>query len=256
MDPLFLAPSVVYLPSLAQLPDGNLNVTIHHAFGLLSSGAEELFGLDAPANIRFGVDYGVTDRISVGVGRSRFDKVYDFRTKVALLKQTEDGGMPVSVSASADLGVTTLKNGYELSDRLNWSAMLLVGRRFTNQISVQVVPMIARFNRLDAEFANDGSLLAAEETHLAVGLAARYAITEVMTVAAEYIPVIGDRTGGTKDAVSLSLNLDTGGHVFQMFVTTSQWMTPQHVVSRNRDAFQDGDLRYGFNINRVFRLGS
>jgi len=86
VEEVFWAPTVVLTNSVTNLPQGNLNFTIMHSFGIATDGVQDLFGLDGAANIRFGLDYGVFDRLSVGVGRSRFDKLYDARFKANVLR--------------------------------------------------------------------------------------------------------------------------------------------------------------------------
>lgn len=248
----FWAPAVVFLPSAMNLPEGNLNFTIHHVFGIATEGPEDLFGLDAAANIRFGLDYGITDRWSVGAGRSRYDKVFDARTKLALLRQARDDSMPVTLSIAGNVGVTTLENGFEFADRLTYFAAAIIARKVTDDLSVQITPMISHFNAVYKQQAADDSIILERHDHVALGLAARYVLNNYVSVSAEYLPVIGDRSDQTTDTFSAAVNIETGGHVFQLFLTTSQWITPQYTVARNTDAFLDGDFRFGFNVNRVF----
>ena len=249
VEEIFWAPSVVLSESVYNLPQGNLNVTIVHAFGIATNGIEDLFGLDGAANIRFGADYGVTDRLSVGVGRSRFDKLYDVRAKATLLRQTKDDAMPVEVALKGDVGIMTVENGFDIADRLNYFSALMVARKFSDRFSVQVTPMYSHFNTVFIE-RSGGRVLEEENDHFAVGLAGHVVLSRRLALQVEYLPVFGARSDGTTDAFSLGLNIETGGHVFQLFFTTSQWLTEQHAIARNSDEF-----RFGFNVNRVFRLG-
>lgn len=248
----FWAPAIVFLPSAMNLPEGNLNFTIHHVFGIATEGPEDLFGLDAAANIRFGLDMGITDRWSVGAGRSRYDKAYDVRTKLAVLRQKRDDSMPVTFSLAGDVGVMTLENGFEFADRLSYYAAAIVARKFTDDLSIQITPMMSHFNAVYKERAADDSIILERHDHFALGIAARYVLSNYVSLSAEYIPVLSDRSDDTTDAFSAAVNIETGGHVFQLFLTTSQWITPQYTIARNTDAFLDGDFRFGFNVNRVF----
>lgn len=254
VEEIFWAPNVILSSSVYQLPQGNLNTTILHAFGIATNGVQDLFGLDGAANIRFGVDYGVHDRLSVGIGRTRFDKLYDARFKAKLLRQMEDDSMPVDVALKGDVGITTVENGFDFADRLNYFGALMVARKFSEQISVQVTPMYSHFNTVFIERSGD-RILEEENDHFAVGLAGRFVLNRRLALQVEYLPVFGARSDGTADAFSLGLDIETGGHVFQLFFTSSQWFTEQHVIARNDDRFFDGDFRFGFNVNRVFRLG-
>lgn len=255
VDEVFWAPSVILTSSVTNLPGGNLNVTIMHAFGIATDGVETLFGLDGAANIRFGVDYGVFDRLSVGIGRSRFDKLYDARFKANLLRQTKDGRIPVEVALKGSVGIMTLRNGFDFADRLNYFASLLVARKVTDRLSVQVAPMFSHFNTVFIERGAGGEVVEERNDHIALGLAGRYVLSPRFALLAEYLPVLGARSDGTTDVISLSLDIETGGHVFQLFFTSSSWLTEQHALARNADDFLAGDFRFGFNVNRVFSLG-
>jgi hypothetical protein len=254
VEEVFLAPSVVTMSSVTNLPRHNMNVTIMHTFGLVSDGVSELFGLDAPANIRFGLDYGITDRLSVGVGRSRYDKLFDFRTKANVLRQTRDDRIPLEIAVKADVGIMTLKNGFDFSDRLSFLTAVLIARKFSESVSLQVTPMFSHFNTVFVLPDGPNGAVREENDLFAIGLALRIGLGRRVALLAEYIPVVGKRSDGTRDELAIALNLETGGHVFQLFVKTSQWLTEQHAIARNTDQFLSGDFRFGFNVNRFFGL--
>lgn len=249
-EEIFWAPSLILTSTVTNLPQGNLNFTIMHTFGVVSNGAEDLFGLDGAANIRFGLDYGVTDRLSIGFGRSRFDKLYDFRFKANLLRQTSN--MPLELAVKGDVGITTMENGFDFNDRLSYLAAVLVARKFSDKLSLQLTPMFSHFNTVFILRGADGEIIEEENDHLGVALGGRYLLSERWAIVAEYIPVFGDRSDGTTDTFSVGAEIETGGHVFQLFFTSSQWMTEQHTLARNTDDFFGGDIRWGFNVNRVF----
>lgn len=250
---VFWAPSVITLPSTTTLPARNLNFTIFHAFGPVSLGADDLFGLDGTANIRFGLDLGLTDWLTVGVGRTRFDKLYDARAKAAVLRQTESGAVPVSVVLSGNAALATEPDGVGAVGGLSYAGSVLVARRFGDMVSLQVAPTVAHFNTVFAQMV-DGTVETPENTLVAVGLAVQLRLTRGSALLAEYIPVVSERSDGTADALGVGLALDTGGHVFQLFLTTSPWATEQHTIGQNVDRAFDGDVRLGFNVNRVFGL--
>lgn len=254
VEEVFWAPSAILGSSVYNLPRGNLNVTIMHAFGIVTNGVRDLFGLDGAANIRFGADYGVHDRLSIGVGRSRFDKLYDVRFKAKLLRQMKDNTPPVDVALKGDVGIMTVENGFDGADRLSYLASLMIARAFGERASLQVTPMFSHFNTVFIE-RGSGRILEEENDHVALGLTGRVVLNRRLALQVEYMPVLGARSDGTTNALSVGLDIETGGHVFQLFFTTSPWLTEQHVIARNDDDFFDGDFRFGFNVNRVFRLG-
>lgn len=252
VEDVFRAGTLVVLPTVTNIPRGNWNFTIQHSFGLVSSGVDELFGLDGTANVRFGLDIGLADAVSMGVGRSRFDKVYDGRVKWNVLRQSRDGRMPVGLAVAAGAGISTLKNGFSLGDRMNYHATVMLARKWNDALSIQIAPVVSHFNVVYKDLDRFGAVVEEQNTHVAMGFSGRYALNPRVSVAVEYLPVLGTRSDGTVDNVSVALNLDTGGHVFQLFFTSSDWLTLQHAVARNTTRFLDGDFRWGFIVNRVF----
>jgi len=250
---VFWAPSVITLPSVTTLPAQNLNFTIFHAFGPVSEGADDLFGLDGTANIRFGLDLGVTDWLTVGVGRTRFDKLYDARVKAAVLRQTETGSMPLSVALTSTLALATEADGVDAVGSLSFASAVLFARRFGDRFSVQASPTVAHFNTVFEQTVG-GAAQTPENTLIAIGLAAQVRMTQGSALLAEYVPVASSRSDGTANALAVGVALDTGGHVFQLFLTASPWATEQHTIGQNVDDAFAGDLRLGFNVNRVFGL--
>jgi Membrane bound beta barrel domain (DUF5777) len=252
VDEVFMTPKVIIGSSVASLGAGNWNFTIMHVFGKLNGGVQSLWGLDDSANIRFGLDFGVSDRVSIGFGRSRFDKLYDFRGKWNVLRQTKDNSMPIEVALAGDVGVMTEANGFELVDRLNYFGSVMLARRLSDKISLQISGMVSHFNTVFGETDGGVPVTLEQNTHYALGFALRYLLNERISFLAEYMPVLGTRSTDTVDAFAVAVNFETGGHVFQLYLKTSQWLTEQHVIARNIESFFDGDIRFGFVINRVF----
>ena len=245
----FWAPNIVGMGTTEQLSANNMNVTIMHSFGIATNQpVKNFFGMDIPPNVRLGLDYGITDSWSLGIGRTTFDKVVDIRTKLALLRQTKTSSVPVSLSMKADVGLTTQENGRPVGDDLNYFVSVIAARKFGNQLSVQAAPMYAHFTTAFLPQSGVNNLFA-------IGLGAEYHLTDRYAVSAEYYPVIGERNEGTNNAFALALNIETGGHVFQLFLASANWHTEQYILARNNDEFWAGDFRFGFNVNRLFFLG-
>lgn len=243
----FWAPTLVGMSTVQHLPGQNLNITIMHNFGLLNNDLLQNFlGMDFGATVRLGADYGITDRWTAGVGRISPQKVYDFRTQYAVFRQTDSGSVPLSLSLKAALGINTRENGFEFGERLDYFGSVMVARRFNDKLSVQAMPMVSYFSRV---FAGE------ENLHLSLGLGAEYHLSQRWALMSEYYPVFGDRSNGTVDAFAVGVNIETGGHVFQIFLKSSNWHTEPYIISQNREDFWDGDIRLGFNVNRIFRAG-
>ncbi|MEX0723557.1 MAG: DUF5777 family beta-barrel protein [Gracilimonas sp.] len=246
VDRIFWAPVAVGLTTVQNVDHKNMMSSVVHTFGLTRGGLDTFFGMDDGANTKLNLDYGFTDRFSMGIGRMTFNKVVDLRTKVNLLRQNESGSMPLDVALKASMGINTLSGlNYNFNDRLSYFASVMAARKMS-RFSLQLSPMIAHFNN---------PLSGQPKQLYGMGVLLQYEINERLSLNSEYLPIFGDRDAGTADAMALALNIDTGGHIFQLFLTSSQWHNEQFIMANNRDRFWNGDLRFGFNIHRVFGLG-
>ena len=260
VDAAFKAPKLVISNTTKNLEARTLNMSIYHGFGPLTSGAGQFWGLDGSANIRLGLDYGVTNRLSVGLGRTKNEKVVDLRGKYTLLRQLKSDKVPVTIAISTDMGITTQKNGYEFVERLSFAHMLLISRKFSPNLSLQLFPSYAHLNRV-RNGPND---------FFSVGFGGRQKLTNRTSFSFEYIPVFSQHDD-IRHTISGGFSIETGGHVFQVFVTTTDWFTQQFIMResareinferQSRDPeniFDTANLsrafRIGFNVNRLFWL--
>jgi len=244
-EPAFSATKNIGISTIINPSGGDLHYSILHTFGLVDGGIDRFYGLDDGANTRLGLIYGVTDRFSIGVGRMTFRKVVDISAKVNLMQQTKDAGRPVSIALKGATGISTLSGqGLDFNERLSYFTSVMFARKF-NTVGIQLTPMYSYFNRVLGE----------DEQHLfGLGVLLQVDLNERLNLSWEYLPVLGNRNPGTDDAMALSLNIDTGGHVFQIFFASSQWHNEQYIMANNSDRFWEGDFRFGFNIHRVFGL--
>jgi Membrane bound beta barrel domain (DUF5777) len=238
--------------SIEQLTAGVLDVKISHRFGTLNSGFYELFGLDN-ASIRLGADYGITNWLMVGLGRSSFEKQYDGFMKVRLLRQSKGTrSMPLSLSGFAGMYYNTLKwadtsreNYY--TSRINYVFQLIAARKFTEGFSLQLSPTLVHYNIVPKETDKNDLL--------SVGIGARQKITKRVSINIEYYYQIpGYKLEGSENALSLGFDIETGGHVFQLIFTNSTGIAENQYITKTNGRWQDGDIHFGFNIARVFTL--
>lgn len=232
---------------------GVLDFRISHRFGKVNGGGYDLFGLDN-ATMRMGFDYGINNRFMVGIGRSTFEKTYDAFFKVKLLRQsTGSKRMPLTVSYVPTVALKTLKSldtsrkNY-FSSRLFFTHQLLIGRKFSEQTSLQLMPTYSHRNLVT---------LASEPNDLiAIGIGGRQKLSRRVSFNAEYYYQLPDyKLNGTTNALSVGFDIETGGHVFQLHFTNSQGMSERTFITETRGEWGKGDIYFGFNISRVFTVG-
>ncbi len=251
----FMAPRNINLFTVEPLSRGELHYSIMHTFGEVNSGAGDLWGVDQGANVRFSFEYGFGDNFSIGFGRSSMDKVYDVNARIALLSQRTDGSMPISVTIAPSVGINTssfgfLDEDYSFSDRLNFSLALPIARKFSSDFSLMVVPMAVYFNRTGPELnISDPEI----NTYYSVGIGGRYKFASRTALSFQYIPPLTDAENLTNN-IGIGIDIETGGHVFQMFFTTSRALNESYLISSENGNFFDREFRFGFNINRLFRI--
>jgi len=252
---IFMAPRNINLYTVEPLSKGELHYSIMHTFGEVNTGVSNLWGIDQGANVRFSFEYGFGDKFSLGIGRSSMDKVYDLSARISLLRQMQGDGSPISVTVIPSIGMTTasysfLDVDYNLSDRLNFSFAMPIARKISDDLSLQLVPMITHFNRVGFELSVADPTV---NTYYSVGVGGRYKIAPRTAVTFQYIPPLTDAEGLDSN-IGIGIDIETGGHVFQMFFTTSRALNESYLVSSGNGDFFDGGYRFGFNINRLFRI--
>lgn len=244
----FKSTRVVNGQSIETMKKNHLDFRISHRFGRLNSGAYQLFGLDA-ATMRMGFEYGITDRFEVGVGRSTSQKVYDFFGKYKLIQQSAGGvrNIPVSVTLFGGMNIATVNRELEFQDKLSYVAQVLIARKFGERLSLQLSPTY--LYRSMPETTGD------EKIVLAVGLGGRFKLSKRVSLNGEYFLTAREKNTPTApyyDSMSFGVDIETGGHVFQLHFTNSLGMIEKQFIGETAGTWGKGDIHYGFNISRTF----
>ncbi len=236
--------------SIENVAQGVLDLRISHRFGYINGGIYELFGLDQ-ATMRLGLDYGLSKRWMIGVGRSTYQKQFDGFTKFKLLRQAQER-MPITLSVVGSMMYKSLKfedptrENY-LSSNLSYTGQLLVGRKFSEGLSLQLMPTIIHYNLVKG--ATDSNDI------FAIGAGGRLKISKRISINAEYYYQLPQfQFQGTQNSIAIGFDIETGGHVFQLNFTNSTGLTERSFISETTGNFFDGDIHFGFTIARVFTI--
>ncbi|HEY3373269.1 MAG TPA: DUF5777 family beta-barrel protein [Prolixibacteraceae bacterium] len=243
--------------SIEQMKKKQLEFRISHRFGTLNNGAYGLFGLDQSV-IHFSLEYGLKDWLMVGAGRGSFNKTYDAFGKFRLLRQSSGArSMPIHLSYFSSVELNTIMfpvrpagaSNY-FSSRLAFVQQLLIARKINPNLSIQLTPTYIHRNLVETELDQNDLF--------ALGAGARYKLTKRLSVNAEYYYTYNPNAKymDTRyyNALAVGVDIETGGHVFQIMLTNSQGMREGSFIPATTGSWAKGDIHLGFNISRVFTL--
>lgn len=232
---------------------GDLEFIFAHRFGRVNGGIYDFFGLD-DAYVRIGLDYGISDRLSASVGRNSVDKTLDGYLKYKLFRQRQGamsfpvtvtglGGMAYKASPKKD----NVPEGFTRVDRISYVGQLLIARKFTSRLSLQIMPTFIHKNAVDRrKEAND---------QFSLGGGGRYKVTSSVAITGEYyhrfkVP----EANPYFNTFGVGVDIETGGHVFQLVFTNTRGLTERAFISETEGDLSEGDIHFGFNVTRTFQL--
>ncbi len=252
----FKATRIIDGSSVENLGAGILDFRILHRFGQLNQGASNFYGLD-DATTKLDLDYGITKWLMVGIGHNVLNKEDDGLLKIKLLQQ-QNIGMPVTVSYAGALSIQTtpaptLPTGdtWKFTNRLYYTNQILIARKFSNSFSLQLMPSIVHYNLVDStKFSNNT---------FALGAGGRLKVSKRIAITGEYYYRLNNTDmlyNGlpTYNSFSVGIDIETGGHVFQLMFTNSQGLSERSFIGQTTDSWSKGQIHFGFNISRVFTI--
>jgi len=252
IDYSFKSSRVIMSHSMELLKPGTMDFRILHRFGNINGGGYELFGLDH-ATMRMGFDFGISRNFMLGIGRSTNKKEFDGFLKYRLIHQsTGPHSFPLSLVVVAGSTLQTLKwndttKKYYFSDRLGCYYQAIIGRKFTDRISLQVSPTILHQNIV--------STISDPNDIYALGIGGRLKLSKRISLNFDYYYRFNpDKQGETLNPLSIGFDIETGGHVFQLHFTNAIGMNERIFLSETTNDWGHGDIQFGFNLSRTFQL--
>jgi hypothetical protein len=247
----FKSSRVINGHSMEFIGKGVLDFRILHRFGRINQGVKELFGFDQ-ASMRMGFDYGLGKNLTVGIGRTTFNKELDGFIKLRPFQQARGpGSSPVSIVLVAGISINTVANNnpakeISLQKRTGYYYQTIIGRKFSERFTLQLSPTMVHRNEVVKEDDND---------IYALGIGSRFKLSKRVAFVADYFYVMnGLPEEVNRNPLSLGFDIETGGHVFQLHFSNTNGMNEQAFITQTTDQFFKGDIHFGFNLSRVFTI--
>ena len=247
----FKSTRVINAHSTEMLHKGELDFRIMHRFGVFKNGFKDLFGLDY-ASMRMSFDYGISDKWMVGLGRSTILKDLDVFVKTRILQQTKgQKQVPISLLIAAGYIITTQQSFAVVKptfgDRSSFYVQLIAGRKFNKNFSMQLSPLLVH---------NNSTLNPTDDnTIFGLGGGLRYKVSKRIALMLDYHHAFGQLDNAITDPLSVGVDIETGGHVFQLHFSNVTGMNEKGYLTQTTGKFFKGDIRFGFNLSRIFHVG-
>ncbi len=248
----FKGTRVINSQSIEMLGKANMDYRISHRFGTLDGGLYTLYGMDQ-AYQRMSFTFGLSDLVNIEVGRSSVNKVYDGTIKWKLMRQATNKKLnALSIVYVANIAYQTQKQAQyanlAFENKLFYTHQLLIAKKFNEKLSLQLMPTIVHRNFIDsAKYKN---------TIISIGATGRYKLTRKLAITGEYFYVLPNQIADRfKNSASIGVDIETGGHVFQLHLTNSLGMNEKGFIAETEDSWLKNQLHFGFNISRVFYIG-
>ena len=243
-------------PTIATPYKGGIEMEIRHRFSLIEN-IKNLYGIYGSANTRIGLNYGITDRLMVGVGTTKDYALQDIQWKYLILRQTEDNKMPVSLSYFGNIVADLRKEEafgpgeFRQIHRLSYLTQFIVARKLNNMFSVQLAPTLIYFNSVptkpDSTGGNKNFNLG-----LSAGLRANLFGSHSLIVEYDQLLTKQELDVQPKPNLAFGWEINTATHTFQVFVTNFNQIISQRNMVFNPNDFTKGDYLFGFNITIRF----
>jgi hypothetical protein len=269
----FKTTKIISSQSIETVKRKNLDFRVTHRFSNIGTegngGAHTLWGFDESQDIRISFDYGITNNLMVGIGRSKMNEMIDGLVKYRFLNQTTDNKIPLSIAFYGDMAVSAMTadqiyfgtvgvkdSGEKFAHRITYVSQLIFARKFGSRLSLQLMPTYVHRNFVKALVNPDNG---AEETNglFSAGIGGRVKLTKRISIIADYFYTFSDfRRNNSQlefyDPLAVGVEIETGGHVFHLNFTNSAGIIDANYIPNTRDNWLDGAFKFGFNISRVF----
>ncbi len=272
----FKTTKIVNAQNIETVKKRNLDFRVTHRFGniynsssnnALNEAAHSAFGLDNSTDIRTSFDYGITDELTIGIGRSKYREMNDATIKWRFLTQRENNSIPLSVCFYGNIGYTsmttdnlyagTIRPKTNEAHRIQYASQLLIARKFNSWFSLQIMPTYIHRNFIKQQLnTNNGK----EDQNglLSLGIGGRLKMSKRMALVVDYFYNFSEYQANNPNAyynpLGIGLEIETGGHVFHVNYTNGAAILESSLLTSTQDTWTKGQIKLGFNISRWFAL--
>ena len=262
----FKAHKIINGQSTKQSREKELFLYVAHRFGSINGGIKTLFGLDI-ANTKIEMFYGLSDNFQVGFSRESLKKTYTINFKNKITSQESNFPLNISIYNSFNYNSSDfLAPGVDLSfsQRSLFLSQLLISNRVSEKLSFQLTPSFVKRNYNEERILFENGEVVFEngvpvfttfdrEYNYALGLGASYKINKRTALNLEYFANLNRvENSPNSDAISVGIDIETGGHVFQLIFSNTQSIDDISVILDAEGDWTKRHIFFGFNILRIF----
>jgi hypothetical protein len=240
--------------------DANLKNPINETF-------QSFLGFDNASDIRISFDYGLRDNLSVGIGRSKFNKLADANLKWKILEQTTNFKVPVSIAFFTSVGYSHAPSQVLYSGivkdfktdelhRFNYFNQLIIASKLSDWLSLEVLPSYLHRNFIK-ESTNANNNASDVNGLFSLGVGGRLKFTKRLSLIADYFYNFSpyfQNNDKAHNPLALGIEIETGGHVFSLFYTNASALSENNLIPYTSDSWAKGQVKFGFCISRTFAL--
>ena len=248
--PAFKALQIGNLQSTKVIDKGDLYMVVAHRFGYLKSGIDEFYGLDQ-ANTKIQLLYGLRENLQVGLSRDSYEKTYSGTAKYRIMNQSDRIPINISLYGSVDIDSQLKKKvypGLQPFDRFSYTGQLLLSRRFSEKLSLEIAPIYVRHNLQNLNYTKTLTY-----DQFLLGLGGRQKLSKRFSFNVDYAYNFSKNKNSIyKNPLTIGVDIETGGHVFQLLFTNSRASNDSSFLTETTGDWSKGEISFGFNIVRVF----
>lgn len=272
----FKTTKIVSAQTIETVKKRNLDFRVTHRFGniynsnsknALNEAAHNAFGLDNASDIRMSFDYGITDKLTIGIGRSKFREMNDATVKYRFLTQLENNKIPVSVCFYGNLGYSsmttdnlyagTIRPKTKEAHRLQYVSQILIAHKFNSRFSLQIMPTYVHRNFIKQQLNTNNNKEDANGL-FSLGIGGRIKLSKRFAFVADYFYNFSEFRTNNPNAyynpLGVGIEIETGGHVFHINYTNGPAILESSLLTSTQDTWAKGQIKLGFNISRWFAL--